>query len=201
MASVIDICNLALAHLGDEATVSSISPPEGSAQAELCARFYPIARDTLLEEAEPLFARTRTTLAALGSTVGQWAYAYARPADALKVLRLYEPGADDSSTPPDYQIETLADGSVVILTDTAAASVRYVRRATDPTKFSTLFVDALSWWLAAYLAGPILKGDAGRAAAKDLRAYALALAGRAGAADANQQRMAPEHTPDWISGR
>ena len=37
-----------LGHIGDAATVSSINPPEGSAQAEHCARFYPIARDALL---------------------------------------------------------------------------------------------------------------------------------------------------------
>ena len=46
MASDVDVCNLALAHLGDEATVASISPPEGSAQAGHCARFYPMARDS-----------------------------------------------------------------------------------------------------------------------------------------------------------
>ena len=49
MASVVDICNLALAHIGDDATVSSIDPPEGSAQAEHCKRFYAIARDTMLQ--------------------------------------------------------------------------------------------------------------------------------------------------------
>ncbi|NBQ76422.1 MAG: hypothetical protein EBU14_13895, partial [Acetobacteraceae bacterium] len=49
MASEVDICNLALANLGDTATVASINPPEGSAQSEHCSRFYPIARDTLLE--------------------------------------------------------------------------------------------------------------------------------------------------------
>lgn len=49
MASEVDICNLALARLGDNATVASIDPPEGSAQAEHCARFYAIARDSLLE--------------------------------------------------------------------------------------------------------------------------------------------------------
>ena len=45
MASVADICNMALGHLGDSATVASIDPPEGSAQAEHCARFYPMVRD------------------------------------------------------------------------------------------------------------------------------------------------------------
>ncbi len=49
MPSVVDLCNLALAYLGDDATVASIDPPEGSAQAEHCQRFYPIARDTLLQ--------------------------------------------------------------------------------------------------------------------------------------------------------
>ena len=49
MASEVDICNLALGHLGDNATVASLNPPEGSVQAQHCARFYPIARDALLE--------------------------------------------------------------------------------------------------------------------------------------------------------
>ena len=49
MASDVDICNLALSFLGDDANVSSISPPEGSQQSEHCARFYPIARDGLLQ--------------------------------------------------------------------------------------------------------------------------------------------------------
>ena len=43
MATEVDICNLALAHLGDDATIATIKPPEGSAQAEKAARFYPIA--------------------------------------------------------------------------------------------------------------------------------------------------------------
>ena len=30
MASEIDICNLALSHLGDTATIASLDPPEGS---------------------------------------------------------------------------------------------------------------------------------------------------------------------------
>ena len=48
MATEVDICNLALAHLGDDATIASLNPPEGSAQAEKAARFYPIARNSLL---------------------------------------------------------------------------------------------------------------------------------------------------------
>ena len=66
MASVVDICNLALAHLGDDATISSIDPPEGSAQAEHCKRFYTSARDTLLQLHPWNFASKRIALAELG---------------------------------------------------------------------------------------------------------------------------------------
>ena len=60
MASDVEICNLALSHLGDTATVASIDPPEGSAQAEHCARFYPIARDALLEKHDWSWATRRS---------------------------------------------------------------------------------------------------------------------------------------------
>ena len=36
MSSDVDICNLALARLGDEANIVSISPPDQSAQAGYC---------------------------------------------------------------------------------------------------------------------------------------------------------------------
>jgi len=65
MASIVDICNLALSHLGDSATVSSIDPPEGSAQADLCARFFPIALASLLEAHSWGFATRRVALAPL----------------------------------------------------------------------------------------------------------------------------------------
>ena len=70
MSSVIDICNLALSHLGDTATVASIDPPEGSAQAEHCSRFYPVARDAMLELFNWKFATRRATLALL--TADSW---------------------------------------------------------------------------------------------------------------------------------
>lgn len=64
MPSAVTICNLALAHLGDSATVSSIDPPEGSAQAEHCARFYPVALGLLLEAHPWNFATKRSRLRA-----------------------------------------------------------------------------------------------------------------------------------------
>ena len=56
MATEVDICNMALSFLGDRATVTSINPPEGSAQAEHCARFYPMALNEMLAQARWSFA-------------------------------------------------------------------------------------------------------------------------------------------------
>jgi hypothetical protein len=201
MASVVDICNLALARLGDNATVASIDPPEGSAQAEHCARFYPIARDSLLETHPWKFALRRARLARLAGDSWNWSFAYACPADAITLLAVLPPEAASDADTQEFEVEAGADGHARILTHQAHACLRYVLRATDPSAYSPLFVDALAWLLASYLAGPVIKGDAGGAMAKTcLQSFLLAVS-NARVSDANQRKARPEHTPAWIAGR
>lgn len=199
MASDIDIANLALARLGDTANVSSLNPPDGSAQAEHCARFYPFARNTLLELHDWGFATRRAVLALTGENVGDWAFAYALPSDALRVIDILPPSAGDDSA-QDYAIEASAD-SRLILTDQEGAVVRYVGLVTDTTRFSPLFVEALSWLLASNLAGPLIKGDAGAGMAKSCYQTAMMLVAQARAADAGQRKGKPGHLPAWIGSR
>lgn len=107
MPSVVDLCNLALAQLGDTANVSSLSPAD-SAQAVHCARFYPIARDALLELHDWNFATRRAVLTLRGGPVGtnletdascaQWPYTYAAPAGMVSAIAvLHKDATDDSS--------------------------------------------------------------------------------------------------------
>ena len=187
MATEIDICNLALAHLGDDATIASIDPPEGSAQAEQAARFYPIARNTLLESHTWNFASKRSTMPTVINTVDQWEYAYAAPADMMTPVAIISPTAQNDyatrmssgDTPggitSNYSPTILAgqytpqqfvvEGNY-IYTNQENAMLRYQALITDSTKFSPLFVVTLSWQLAAMLAGPVIKGDQGMAEAK-----------------------------------
>lgn len=222
MASEVDICNLALGHLGDAATVSSIAPPEGSAQSEHCARFYPIARDSLLEMHAWNFATTRVELASLGSGWPEWQYCYACPGDAVNLLAILDPNASDdysvgnnygftqsgiplvgsgTYTPQTFAQETLSDGTVVIYTNQENAVLRYTRTVTDTTTFSPLFVDALAWYLASYLAGPIIKGDAGAAEALRCTKMFGILFERAVESDSNQRRTHIAQNVAWIAGR
>jgi hypothetical protein len=169
MASEVEISNLALSHLGDSATVASLSPPEGSAQAERCARFYPLARDVMQEDFNWSFCVRRKMLALVADwNSGKWAYAYAAPSEMIRPISISL--ADASSDQVDsfgtqtgapFQMESTDTGQLVILTNLPDAELRYTVKVSDSTKFSAQFVEALSWRLASMLAGPIIKGDAG----------------------------------------
>lgn len=208
MSSEVDICNLALGHLGDDATVASLDPPEGSAQAEHCARFYPMARDLVLDAHRWGFATRRAPLALLSATPpSAWAYAYAQPADALNLIAVLAPDApDDNSatgqyTPQPFIAETDDSGATVIYTNQQNAVLRYTRRITDPTMFPPTVVHGLSLMLASMLAGPVLKGDTGIKAAALWVDRAEKWLERAKESDANQQRQQVAQTPSWIANR
>lgn len=198
MASEVQICNLALAHLGDSATVASINPPEGSAQAEHCARFYPIARDTLLEE--PVgnwsFATRRVALSPLADLANsKWQYAYAVPNNTLRIKSLSHPDASSDQISETsmregepYTLDTRGTGEVIIRTNLEAAQAVLVMRVTDPTKFSATFINALSWRLASLLAGPVIKGKEGRAAAQFCEGMAMQWISRAAQIDASNHQ-------------
>jgi len=205
MASEVDICNLALAYLGDEATVAGINPPEGSVQAEYCARFYPFARDSLLELHTWGFATQYVPLAALGISRPEWRFAYAQPADTIKIVAVLahdaaniEAGGDHAQP---FSCEIDNTGTNIILTNQARAAARYISLVKDTTKFSPLFVQTLAWHLASMLAGPLLKGDVGAAESKRCVGAMQAYLSQAMVSDANQRKTQPTHMPDWMRAR
>lgn len=223
MSSEVDLCNRALSALGDEATVASIDPPEGSAQADHCARWYPTARDQALQAHTWSFAMRRIALANVGYTYPMWQYAYARPDDCLKFFAVLPPEANDDYSigtplparvpfgetvfpavayvPRDFELETDADGGVIILTNQPEAIGRYTVRITDTTKFSPAFEETVVRLLASYIAGPIIKGAEGRAESKgQFQLYQIALAA-AVAQDAMQRQVRPQHAVPWMAGR
>jgi hypothetical protein len=194
MASVVQICNMALSHIGSEARVASISPPDGSVEAGLCATFYDLARTEMLEPGNWAFALKRVTLAEVTNPSTVWAYAYAKPSDcerALRILRpsvaitvftqdlVVEPHTDDRDSAP-FDIE-----GEVILTNEPDAVLVYTRDLTDSTKFPASFVSALSYLLASYLAGPIVKGTEGVRLGDAMRERALRMADVSATSSAN----------------
>lgn len=185
MASDVDICNLALAHFGDEANVQAIDPPDGSPQADHCARFYPIARGVCLESFAWDFAKRRASLTGIENPIASWAYAYRLPADYLKAHAVLLPeSTDDTKTYP-YVIETDSTGARILYTNVEQAVLVYTKLVTDTTKYTPLFISTMSWLLASYVSGPITKDP-------DLKkaCYAMYLEelGKAAASNANASK-------------
>lgn len=199
--SEVVICNLALSHLGNDATISSLT--EASVEAEKCSRFYPLSRDTALATHSWSFATKRTSLALVADTQPSYLFGYEYPSDCLDPLAVLAPGATDDARSEDYTLELGASGRQVVYTNCEQATLRYIARVQDPTKFSPLLVNAISCLLASYLVGPLLKGKTATALRRDLlQSYAYWLA-QAKELDANavSVRATPVHTAPWISGR
>lgn len=212
MPSAVDIANIALSHLGARAQVSQLSPPDGTVESGYCARFYPIARRELIEAGNFAFATRRATLAEVTNPSETWLYAYALPAACIKPVRVLSQSVinnyllddarmtiDDVITERGSALFEVEDG--VLLTNEPEAVLKYRVDVTDTTRFSPLFTSALGALLAAYLAGPIIKGDAGAKTAGSWRQQAFALVAKAAASDANAAEESAQHLPEHLRAR
>ena len=216
MASVADICNAALAHIGARAQISSIDPPDGTAEAGYCARFYPIARAELLASHMWSFNKVRALLAEVDNPSTVWSYAYAVPSDCFNAtrilqksdaLRIYQRPWDTPLTADSLHLYSERGSSEFILesgilfTHEPEAVLIYGRDITDTAKFSPAFVVALSYLLASYLAGPILKGMEGAQLAGTMRQIATKMKESAASGDASNAAEAAEYIPESILRR
>ena len=218
MATVVSICNLALSRIGDNATISAVGPSDGSFQAEACGRLYPIALGTCLGMHNWAFATRRVRLAAVADTMvdkGEWQHAYAAPADCQRAISVYR---EESESFRGYPVQAKrihyteeeekipfevvgTDYGLVILTNAENAGLLYVCSEPKTSQFSTVFVDALAWLLASYLAGEIIRGESGHADAQNCLKQCDAMVSMAAKMDARQRHNFRDATPTWILSR
>lgn len=209
MASDVKICNMALSHIGADARVSSIAPPDGSVEAGHCADFFDLARTELLEPGTWRFALHREPLAEVTNLSGVWTYTYALPSDCLRALRVLTASEgvtvftqDELRFDPsdragaDFDVE-----GEILFTNEAEAVLLYVRDVTDTAKFTPSFTSAFSYLLASYLAGPIIKGNEGVRMGDAMRQRAMSLADTAATASANASSTSHDPVPSIVGAR
>lgn len=184
MASIIDICNLALGNI-EAGSINSLD--ENNDKARQCKLRYPICRDIVLADAWWNFAAKNATLARLSATPDEYNYQYSLPDDYLAgryivpattsgaggLIRESYDGRPDPSRIV-YEILISSTGSKVLQTNEDSVCFRYTFRQEDTTKFSPNFVSVMAWYLAAELAVPIVGSKTGR----ELRSDALTLYGQ-----------------------
>jgi hypothetical protein len=211
----IDICNMALGHLGRTAGgIQSFT--ENSNEARQCKLWYDPCRQQVLEAQDWSFARKRVSLALHSDAPPvEWAFRYQAPADMLAMRRIWNPfseitgsygvwpnayifGANLGDAVP-YEIESSLDGETsTILTNQESAIAFYTFDCSLVQRFSSMFVSALAHYLAAKMAF----GMTGKQSVEDkeLKAFSSAMAG-ASASDANQGVTGPQRDATTIRAR
>lgn len=199
MASVVEICNLALGHLGKD-DISSID--EASAEARACKKFFTITVETMLQVYPWMFAKTTASLAAVtNGKVNKWLHAYQRPIDCLKLrmvsdesLADYMPSGDGITLGKhNHEVE-----GQIIYCDLSPAYLVYTKKIADTTLFPPTFVEAVASALAARCAMPITRDLKVRNDAILMARSSLATAMEA---DASEEQYTHDHPSDRVEAR
>jgi hypothetical protein len=155
--SPIDICNQALAHLGDRRITRLDDAAQSSdALTRYCAEFYTQARQEVMAAARWTFAKHVEPLALRAdvTTIG-FTYAHELPDDHIRLMRVV-PGTvtDGVTTFADSTIDSFKIVGSKVWSNTQVLAAEYIRDVTDPNDWTPHFRAAVARLLASYLAGP-----------------------------------------------
>jgi hypothetical protein len=218
MVTAVDICNSALSYVGERDRVTAIAPPDGSEEARHCARAYEEAFAELLEMHAWNFLVRKVQLTAVNADADDtddpaWAFRYELPDDCNEVLAVLpdEHSADYvvNGTPVtlDFHIKLPADDDEVeangmtLYCNEEDVWVRYTMNTVELAHVSRLFIAALTWLIAAKIAGTIVRGDSGEMMKnRCLQMFARYLA-EARTKDSRQRQVEKTVTPEWMRGR
>ena len=142
----VQICNLALARLGD-ARITTLA--DATAQAQYCSLFYTQTVEELQADFDWSFCREQQNLSGGTSPITGYSVKYSLPSDFIHALRVN--GIDASENFGNWEII----GTELHTSFSGSISLDYISNITDETMYPAIFVEALSIKLAAVLAMPL----------------------------------------------
>jgi hypothetical protein len=193
MASEIQICNLALSHLGG-GRIQSIN--DNAKEAIECKILYPMVLESTLRSHKWAFATKRLLLGLLDEEVPGFRFVYRYPGDCLVAREIYSVNQFDKVK---FEIALGKDNqSRVILSDQESAVLIYTAKVENANIFDSIFIEALSWKLAGELAIS-LKGNT------DLMQLSIQnfehILSKAQTASANEGFIKPEDDNPYFNAR
>ena len=188
--SAVEICNLALFNVGQATVIQSLS--EESEEARQCNAVYNTMRRQVLRAHHWNFATKIVTLALLAETPVGYSFAYAKPADSLRLIKILVPGDPENDT-----IKFESPGNTIV-TDQPDACLKYIKDEEDPSLFAEDFVTSLAHRIAAQLAQNIKGND--NSTQLQLANYERTLA-QARTTDASEMRTVKQHGRDFLDAR
>jgi len=198
MATSVEICNMALAKLGQR-PISSLDDTSNQT-ARYCKTFYEQSKTAVLREYPWSFASINRELASVEVPEGyeKWGFAFGYPSDCLQARRLHDGIGNDYP----YEVIIYRDGGGVdikiIVTNLEVAYLNYSFNVNNNNLFDSQFVESFVLYLAKELAFPITKRSSVEKAMYER--YLLSVP-KAQNADAEEQSsiVSPENT--WLEDR
>lgn len=199
MPSAVSICNEALAEIAADAIASL---EEQSVSARECRRVFDNVVSDLLERSDWGFLVRRTTASPLSNDrPGEWNYAYSKPSDASKVLRVLPPAETSYpewgtySTPmwDAYGPIPFIEVGGRVFANLESAILEYALGTADVSAFPPLFRRAVAMEIGARVAMPLKKD---RAIKGDMVQQAEIAFARAVAEDRNRY---PRRQQEYVS--
>ena len=156
----LDICNLALSHIGQSAITSAQLTGDLNESARHLNIIYDLSRDNVLRMKDWRFASTKEALVVVTDEIPGWAYIYTHPAECLHINKIFYDVESQDPEAIEFEVTYIPVAGVVaakkvICTNYEDAYIDYVYKVTDPALFDTSFVTAFSYLLAAQIAKPL----------------------------------------------
>jgi hypothetical protein len=161
MTTKLQVCNMALAHLGVGKEIVDFDTDRTS-EAAACRLFYDHAIDELFRDfAWPNAKKTVELQLVEEDPNVDWAYAYRYPDDAARIHRIPNGASriETRDTRIAYQVGYDSTGARLIYTDEPDATLEYTMKLDDPTIFPSDVVSAFAFLLAGYIAPRVTGGD------------------------------------------
>lgn len=170
-ANQVQICNMALARIGESSFIESLDEP--SKQAEVCALFYDSSLGRVFRDIKPGSRKTYINLALIAENPNtQWAFAYRYPSNcsyfdgvildtgAVKIAEseLYLPSQYDLKPYDHYRVEYTRgkfDGDDVIFTNMEEAKAIIFPKPDSSESLEDDIASLIAWSLAKEIVMPL----------------------------------------------
>lgn len=182
-SSVVQICNMALAKIGSESFITSLS--DDTKAARHLSIFYEPIRDSLLRSHLWRFARKQYQLAPLVTEpLFNGGYYFQMPTDCLRVV---VPDEDYFYSYGRWSVE-----GNKILADTNVLNIVGLQRVEDPNLFDPIFVEALATRIAHELCIPLTNSESLKNALKADSRELILRAAHVGATEQDSSKFISE---------
>jgi hypothetical protein len=182
--SAVEVCNRALQKIG-EGQITSLTDP--SIAATECSRLYQPSLEKLQREHLWNFCKKRASLPAMGSAPAfEYSHQYNLPTD---FLRLIDVGAD---------VEWSLESGKILINQAGPLRIKYVALVEDPSKFDSIFREALASYMALELCEIFTQSRTKKEALFAEYEYTLR---KASSTDAKEQHPMAIDESSWVNSR